>query len=94
MLSVVAYNHGYLYLRMFVKRLIYLLHEYPPDCSFEVEVSKLRAGEDVARNIARLTTVTQKFIQFLRDATNQIPTFVTRFFSNLQIFLNIPQNHS
>ena len=73
MLYAFGRQHGYVYLRSVLVDLINRVTELPPDCSLELDPSKLPPGEDLSANIQNLTAITQAFIEVILESVSTIP---------------------
>ena len=73
MLSAFVRQSGYVYLRNTLESLVLQMMHVPHGCSFELDSSKLPAGEDTKENVQTLVTIAQAFVDVIVDSVASIP---------------------
>jgi hypothetical protein len=73
MLAAFARQYGYGYLRRTLESLVNQMMQVPHGCSFELDPSRLHAGEDTKENAQTLMLIAQAFIDVIVESVVVIP---------------------
>lgn len=73
LLTLFAKTYGYNYVRNTLQPLIANLADKPPECSFELDPSKVGPEEDIQRNTEHLRIMTQALLDLIYSSTPNVP---------------------
>ena len=74
MLAAFTRQYGFVYLRSILESLVSQMIQVPHGCSFELDPSKLRTGEDAEENAQILVLIAQAFIEVVVESVVVIPS--------------------